>query len=492
MIKTAFLTLCLSATAHAAPIFVEEVGVRLSSAVLQGATAGQISGSAHFYYLRGSSAVFSATTPDSGQSFIADAGVRLSTMTQPVLAISSITGLCVLPLSGGGWRMLYSAISTNSAGASIYGIYSATSTDGLAWANDTGTRLSGGTGFVGSPSLVNLGANQWRLYYTANNDGTTVRANRRLFTALSSDQGRDFGSSVTIAGFNSQVGEVAAIARTDGRVRLFYTAPLTGSTTNSTIISALSSDANGTSFAAEGASGVSTTAASGFLSSPFVLRSTETWRWKLYYDYTPFPVAVSSANVFSATVFAPDPGFLSPSTVLNSGASGLTINGEIFQGPTPPPTLQLSQGNVNVSGTNVGCTNDQTLTATFNMTGQAIGYWNLTVVNANGTSAILPNALNVTFPNGSVTLTDNLLRPRNGTKTKIVIETFNPGPLAVKIYTTTGGLVNTLFDSYAPMGVTTLLWDGTTAAGHTVASGVYLLETVGQKLTSGEKIVVIK
>ena len=70
--------------------------------------------------------------------------------------------------------------------------------------------------------------------------------------------------------------------------------------------------------------------------------------------------------------------------------------------------------------------------------------------------------------------------------------TFNDGPLSVKLYTPTGGLVKTLYDSYAPSGTTTLFWDGTTAAGHTVASGLYLLRTVGQKIDSSEKIVVIK
>jgi hypothetical protein len=340
--------------------------------------------------------------------------------------------------------------------------------------------------------LINLGGGQWRLYYTANIDGTAARANRRLFTALSFNQGLNFGSSSTISGFNSQVGEVAAVQRTDGRVRLYYTAPLTGSTTNSTIISALSSDANGVAFTAEGASGVSTNSASGYLSSPFVLRSTETWRWKLYYDYTPFPVAAGTASVYSATVFAPDPAAVSPSTVLNAGVAPLTINGEAFQGPASPPSLELSLDGINLFGTNVGYTNDQTLTAAFDMTGQAIGTWSLIVTNANGYSAILPNVLNVTFPSGSVALTDNLIRPRNGTKTKIVVETFNPGPLAARIYTTTGGLVHTLYDSYAPAGITTLFWDGTTSAGHTVASGVYLLETVGQKIHSADKIVVIK
>jgi hypothetical protein len=502
MLKSLLLLLALSAPARAAATFVQEGGIRLSSAVLSGAvnfTPGpgtnsplSIAGNTHFYYIRGSTAVYSGTTANGGQSFEDDPGIRLSTMTQPVLAISSITGLSVLPLSVGGFRMFYSAISTNSLGASVYSICSATSADGLNWANDLGSRISGGAGFLGSPSLINLGNNQWRLYYTANTDGGADAANRRLYTALFNSTVLTFISSGPIPAFNSQVGEVAAIQRTDNTVRLYYTAPLTGSTTNSTIISALSFDTNGTAFAAEAGIRVATDSTSGYLSSPYVLRSTETWRWKLYYNYTPFAAGVSTADVFSASAFAPDPISLSPSPVLNTGPVLITISGDNFQGAIPPPTLQLSQGASSLPGTGLTYINDQTLSATFDFTGQSVGLWNLTVTNANLAVTTLANALSVTFPSGSVALTDNLIRPRNGTQTKIVVETYSAGPLTARIYTTTGGLVDTLFDSYAPAGITTLSWGGTTSAGHTVASGVYLLRIMGQKVDDSEKIVVIK
>ena len=104
----------------------------------------------------------------------------------------------------------------------------------------------------------------------------------------------------------------------------------------------------------------------------------------------------------------------------------------------------------------------------------------------------MANALKVDFSPGTVRLTDNLIRPRNGTQTKIDAMTFNAGHLAVKLYTLNGGLVKTLYDDYAPEGTTTLFWDGRTGLGHTVASGVYLLRTVGQKISTSDKIVVIK
>ena len=62
MLTTAFLMLALIKPAQAAD-FVKEPGVRLSSAVLPGAAPTPISGSTVFYYIRGSTAVFSASSP---------------------------------------------------------------------------------------------------------------------------------------------------------------------------------------------------------------------------------------------------------------------------------------------------------------------------------------------------------------------------------------------------------------------------------------------
>jgi hypothetical protein len=497
MLLTALLVSALAAPASAAPAFVKEGGIRISSAVLQGGTVNQIPTMVgpHFYYVRNGTAVFSGAAAAGGQSFTEEPGVRLSTVTLPQLAISSVTGLSVLALNGGGFRMLYAAISTNAAGDFRYSIHSATSADAMSWANDTGTRISvnGGAAFVGHPSLVKLGTGRWRLYYTANIDGSTTTANRRLFTALSADQGRNFTGEAQLSISNGPVGEVAAIQRTDGRIRLFYTAPLTGETTNSTILSALTTaaDTDGSAFSKETGVRLATNPAAGFLSSPYVLRSTETWRWKLYYNYTPFAAAVSTAEVFSASAFAPDPTSISPETVFRtSGAQTFTVKGESFSGGGMG--FVLSHGAVNVPGALVSITDDQTASVAFDLTNQDLGFWDLTVTNANGAVGTLSNALKVDFAGGTVLMTDNLLRPRDGTRTRADVMTFNDGHLTVKIYTPSGGLVTTLFDSYAPAGTTTLFWDGKTASGHVVASGLYVLRAVGQKIDSREKIVVIK
>jgi hypothetical protein len=175
-----------------------------------------------------------------------------------------------------------------------------------------------------------------------------------------------------------------------------------------------------------------------------------------------------------------------------AGATAFTVTGDNFSSGAVP-TLLLSQGVTNIAPTGVVTrTDDQTLSVSFTLTGQPLGLWDLKATNDNGYTGTLTNALKVDFAPGTVRLTDNLMRPRNGTQTRIDVMTFNAGHLAVKLYTLNGGLVKTLWDDSAPEGTTTLFWDGKTGLGRTVASGVYLLRTVGQKVSSSEKIVVIK
>jgi hypothetical protein len=505
MLRTGLLLFFWAAPAHAAPTLVKEPGVRLSSAVMGGAVnippdandplkiANAVT---RFYYIRGSTAVHSALTNDAGQTFVDEAGVRLSSAATPLLHISSITGLAILPLTpvpGGGYRMVYTAVSTSASG-DVYNIYSATSADGLAWANEAGARISGGGNHLGSPSLVKLGTGHWRLYYIQNT-GADLPANRRIYSALSTNQGQDFAAGSQLSHPSGQAGGVAAVKNTDGRIRLFYTAPLTGETTNSTLLSVLSSpgDVNGTVFNPESGVRLSTSSSTGSLNAPFVIRSTDSWRWRLYYNYAPFATAISTADVFSASAYAPAPSAVSPSTVLRTaGSTAFTVTGDGFS-ETAVPVLSLSQdGTVIASDAAAVRTDDQTLSVSFTMTGQPLGFWDLTAVNDNGHSGTLSSAVHVDFAPGTVRMTDNLMRPREGTQTRIDVMTYSAGYLSARLYTLDGGLVKTLWEGHAPEGTTTLFWDGKTGGGGTVASGVYLLRVVGQKLRLSEKIVVIK
>lgn len=478
LIAALALAAALVAPGAAAPSFSsKEAGVRVSSAVIQAATGAFPA--LRLYYIRGSTAVYSATTTD-GITLTEDPDVRLSTSTQPALdiAISSITGLAIQPLNAGGFRMLYSVIGSTGA----YRIYTATSADGLAWANSTGTAVDAGTNVVGSPAVVTLASGDWRLFAV---QGTTT-----VFTALSTNEGRNFGSTSTI--LSAAVGQIAAAKLTNNNVRLYYTAPpAVGVTTNTQVLSALSSNALATAFALETGVRLSTGSGLGSISNPFVVRSTEAWRWRMYYDFKPFSVFASTSDVYSATADAPDVQTITPNIVLRTTpAPGFTITGEIFD---PAPTASLSQGGQpNIAGAGVARIDDQTINVTFDTQNKNLGLWDLTVTNPTAQYGVLISALLVDFAGGDVRLTDNLLRPRDGTRTRFDVTTNNDGNVSIKVFTLDGRLVTTLFDGFASAGTTTAFWDGRASDGRFAASGVYVVRVKGPKVDAYNKVVLIK
>lgn len=491
-LATAALLLALGAArASAAPAFsTKEAGVRLSSAVLQALVATGVSAyPVRAYFIRGSSEVVSATSGD-GLSFTDDTGVRLSSLTVPSLdiAISSITGLSVLPLSGGGWRMAYSVIGTTGA----YRIYTATSADGIDWANDTGTAVSvgGGSTFAQYPSLLKISGSDWRMYLIENSIAGSQPQNHQIYTSTSSNEGRDW--SPPVPALAAQAGAVSATQRTDGLVRLYYSAPASvGVTTNTEVLSALSTTSNGDAFGVESGVRLSTGTGLGAIDFPLVARATDTFRWRMYYDFTPFQkVLPSTADVYSAVTDSPDVQAISPTTWLRSWPPvSMTINGEVF---SAAPTVELSMGGQAPIAGAVTRVSDQQLSVTFNTTNQTLGTWNVDVTDDDGLTTTLPAAFLLDFAGGDVHMVDNLIRPRNGTKTQIIVTVFNDGPLTVKLYTLDGRPVATLFDGEVAAGTHTVTWDGRTAAGNVAASGVYLARVVGPKLQAVDKIVLIK
>jgi putative endonuclease len=480
LLAAAAFFLSLASPCSAAPSFTKEPSMLLSSASIQGASGDYPA--LRLYYIRGSSQVYSALTAD-GITLSDEAGVRLSSLTIPAIdiAISSITGLSVQPMTG-GFRMLYSVIGTTGA----FRIYSATSADGFAWANETGTavNIADGATFAGYPSLVTLQSGDWRLYYIQNSIAGNQTANHRIFTALSTNEGRNWSAGV--AALNVRAGQVAATKLTNNNVRLYYTAPLTGGTSDTVVLSAISSNANGVVFADE--AGVRVSTSPGTILTPFVTRSTDTFRWRLYYSYS--DTAFSTGNVHAATSDAPDPQSVSPATFFNNLAPAqATVLGEIF---APGVTAVLRQtGQADITGAGITRTDDQTFTATFNTQSSNPGFWDL-VVTSNGLSTTLANAVYVDFPAGSVSVTDNLMRPRDGTQARVDVTTYTSGRVTAKLFTLDGQFISTLYDADKPVGTATFNWNGRTATGATVASGLYLLKVIGPKLNMISKIVVIK
>ncbi len=479
------LLLLCAGRARAVPTFNPESAVVLASATPQ-AFAGAYP-SLRMYFLRASSStpgieIASALSAD-GVAWTEDpAAGRLSTATLPTVSASSITGCGVLPISG-GFRMAYSIVSTTGA----FRIQSATSTDGLHWANDPGVSVDNGAAYLGSPKLVTLNDGSWRLYYAGNVDGGTDLANRQILTARSTNQGLQW--SVPSVALSTMAYEVGASVLTDGKVRLYYTEPLAGSSTATVVLSALSSDANGVSFTTESGFRISTAASSGSLAAPVPVRSTDTFRWRLYYAYD--DAGASTSDAHAALTGPPAPSAMAPNKVLNSQTTvTFTISGDVFSGA---PTVQLTaSGQLPLAPSTLVRNDDQTLTATFNVFNQTSSFWNLVVTNADGNSATLANALFIDYPAGSVLLVNNLLRPRTGTATAVTITTFNDGRVKARLFTLDGRPVRTLFDADQPKGVLSLSWDGRDGGGSPAASGVYLLHVSAPHIETKAKIVVIR
>jgi hypothetical protein len=269
-------------------------------------------------------------------------------------------------------------------------------------------------------------------------------------------------------------------------VRLFYSSLPAVSTTPLSILSAISSD--GLTFSFESGLPVSTSASSGSADFPLVVRATETFRWRLYYAF----VAAGSTTpvIDSVLTLLPKPVSINPpSTFYTNPYTPFTLTGEIFG---PAPAVSFLQGATSIAATGVSAVSDLSITGVFPSSGVPTGFWDVRVTNADGNFGTLAHGFFVDTPPGIVALTDNLIRPRNGDKTKIDITVFQAGSLTVKLYTLAGQFVKTLLDQPVSAGTTTVYWSGDTGAGHTVASGLYLLHVEGPRTSTTKKIVVVK
>jgi putative endonuclease len=490
----------LAAPARAIPVFNKENGISLSSATPQAFTGeNTVAGGAYtnlrMYYLPAISsgaphassgtAILSATSVD-GVAWVQETGIRVDTNTVPSVSASSITGAAIQPLTGGGFRMLYSIVSTTGA----YRIHSATSANGLAWANETTEAVNtGSTTYCGVPRLVVLTSGDWRMYYTRDFNGGDDLADRQIHTALSTDQGATWGASSVVLSTTAYESGVAKLS--NGKVRLFYSQPPSAGSSATVILSALSDDVSGAAFTMESGVRLSTPVVTGAVSFPVPVRSTDSFRWRLYYSY--YEAHNSTGDIHSALTGAPDPTTVTPATVYRSaGANPSSIFGEVFSAAGGLFGASITKGAVTIVGTGVSRSDDQNMTATFATLGQELGLYDLTVTNADGVPTTKANALLIDFAPGTVTLTDNLLRPRSGGSTLIDIETFTSGRISVRIYDSEGRPIRTLFDDEHAEGSFGFTWDGKNASGATVPSGLYFVAVNGPKIAVKSKIIVIR
>ena len=494
-LKAAAALLVLAGSAGAAPTFNKETTVSIASAAPQSITytaAATYTYPIRMYYIPAVSSaaphlssapwVYSAASVD-GLAWVADNGARISSAVHTAVSFSSVTGCSVTPLSGGGFRMLYSIVSTTGA----FRIHSTTSADGLNWGNHGTVVVDGGTTFVGSPRVVVLDSGDWRLYYTRDFDGSDQLADRRLFTARSTDEGANWGASSLL--LSTAAYETAAAKLTDGRVRLFYTQPVQSASSATVVLSAVSTDALGTTFNQETGIRLSTSSVSGGISFPAVIRSTDSWQWRLYYSF--FAVDKTTGDAQSALTGAPDVQSISPSVVYRSAAANLiAISGEGFS--PAPANVQVRSGATIIAGAGVTRASDMSVSATFATQNQALGFYDIRVTNADGAFGTLTNGLLIDFAPGSVQVVGNLLRPRDGTPMTADITTFNAGRVTARVHDADGRVVRVVMDAEQQEGSVTVTWDGRDASGASVKSGVYLMHVTGPKLNHRAKIVLIR
>lgn len=465
----------------AAPDFTPGNQVLLTSAAPQAVVA--ISGGFRLYYVQDGFRVMSATTTDQA-AWSTQSGTRVSTGAIADLDASSITscGVYITTDATVGMRMFYVGIST----AGRYSVLSATSTDGLTWSKESGTRLqvNGGLGFVESPKPIPIAGGGLRLFYVADSAGGNNPTNYRIFSASSTDGGRTFQAEGQV--LSDRAFQVAVSTLTDGRTRIHYSAPLGAATTATQVLSAVST--NGLAFSGDGGVRLSTLAANASLTHPVVFRATETFRWRMLSSYTPSGSSTPYAS--SALTMTPLVTTMDPSVMLKSQSSTqFTLTGEVF---APSASVTFTIGSDTMTAFNLTRPDDQTLTGFVDPFGKALGHWYAVAANPDGGTGALFQALFIDVAPGSLTILDNLFRPLRGQTAKITAKVFGSGRLTLKLYTLNGGLVATLMDHEVSEGDHNVTWAGRTSAGNLVASGVYFLRATGPKLDVTEKIVVIK
>jgi hypothetical protein len=93
---------------------------------------------------------------------------------------------------------------------------------------------------------------------------------------------------------------------------------------------------------------------------------------------------------------APTVSAISPSAAPNTAAVNVTISGLVFRSGA---TVKLTRaGQTNIGAFNVNVTSLASLTCSFNLTGKALGQWDVVVTNTDGQSGTLVNGFAVVLP----------------------------------------------------------------------------------------------
>lgn len=119
-------------------------------------------------------------------------------------------------------------------------------------------------------------------------------------------------------------------------------------------------------------------------------------------------------------------------------------------------------------------------------------YTGVSLGNIGGTPASTTFDYSVLNAAKLVTVTDNLFRPLKGGTCKLDVTALKAGNLSIKIYTSAGALIKTLYNGPVAAGPATYNWAGDTDGGRTAASGVYIVQVRGPGVGKTLKVVLIK
>lgn len=484
-----FLSSCLLWAALAAPAFCAP-SFELEAGVRLSSASLQavaaIPGGYRLYYTTPACYGVFSATSTDGLAWYEEPGLRLSTQAASYAA-SSITALGLYYEAG----MTGGPWRAYYVGVSTNGhaLLSAKSADGLAWTPDASfaVRFSGGAARLRSPRAYPAGAGSVRLYYVRDAAGASEDPGAyQVYGMTSSDNGDTFSGESLLLP-TTGVYAIEISTLTSGAFRLFAAAPGVASSTVTRVLAADS--ATGASFPSAPVQVFSTAAASNEISGIAVARSTETFRWRLY--LTSRLNQSATVYAYSALTLAPVISGFTPNLAYdNDPATDFTVDGEVFDPLINSASLAGAAGSLTVQS--VTRVSDARLTVRAVPTGAPLGLYNITVANPDGRSGALAGVLTVDFRPGITVLTDNLFRPLKGGNARADITVFRGGDLNVDIYTLNGGHVRSLYSGPVAVGTKTLFWDGKTDGGRMTASGLYLLHITGPKLKNTEKIVLIK
>lgn len=366
-----------------------------------------------------------------------------------------------------------------------HALLSAFSADGLAWTPDADFAASFGGARVYDAKPYFAGSDKVYLYYVRDGGPPHSPDARRVYLARSSDGGDTF-SGEALALPTTGAWRVDVSTLTSGTVRLYVSEPSVNTSTVSRVLAADSS--TGLSFSSDPVLVFSTDAARNELEAFSVARSTDGFRWRLYLTSRLDRSATSYA--WSALTSSPVVTSVTPAVVYNNdAATGFTVRGEVFD---PALAAFTFTGPAALTINSVTRVSDMELTVNATPTGAPLGKYAATAANPDGASGSLAAALTVDYRPGYVGLTDNLFRPLTGARARVDATIFDAGVIKADVYTINGGLVKKLYEGSAGVGTTTFFWDGSTDGGRTAASGLYLLHITGPKLEETSKIVLIK